>query len=62
MTNNSQMLWANSVQLQIGYERKISEHFAVQVEPFLRLPLKTEGMNQLNNYSTGLALQVSYGF
>ncbi|MFY7787192.1 MAG: hypothetical protein ACOVQA_04900, partial [Thermoflexibacteraceae bacterium] len=62
MTNNSQMLWANSVQLQIGYERKISEHFAVQVEPFLRLPLKTEGMNQLNNYSTGFALQVSYGF
>jgi hypothetical protein len=56
------MIWASAVQLQFGYERKLGEHFGIQVEPFLRLPLKTEGMNQLNNYSTGLALQMNYRF
>ena len=62
MSNSSEMIWASAVQLQFGYERKLGEHFGIQVEPFLRLPLKTEGMNQLNNYSTGLALQMNYRF
>jgi hypothetical protein len=47
-------------QFQIGYERNLGKHFSYQVEPFIRVAIKTETDNQFQVSATGLCVRMNY--
>jgi hypothetical protein len=48
--------------LSAGYDRVISRHFVVGVEPFLKVPFQGIGWTDINLYSTGAYLNLRYFF
>ncbi len=50
----------SNVNLSIGYERPLTSRFALQVEPFMKMPLKGVGLFKVNLFSTGAFLSLKY--
>ncbi len=48
--------------LSIGYERRISQQFFIQLEPFLKSPLDGVGEGKVNLVSTGAMFNLKYIF
>ncbi len=46
----------------VGLERQISTRFSLQVEPYLKTPLKNVGRGGVNLYSSGLLFSTKYSF
>ena len=46
----------------VGMERQISKRFSLQVEPYLKTPLKNVGRGGVNLYSSGLLFSTKYEF
>jgi hypothetical protein len=46
----------------VGLEREISKHFSIQVEPYLKTPLKNVGRGGVSLYSSGILFSTRYGF
>ncbi|MFN8432276.1 MAG: hypothetical protein U0V04_20010 [Spirosomataceae bacterium] len=50
---------ANSVaNISIGLQRKVSDKLSIQIEPFLKIPLKSIGFGNVKLYSAGLFFNV----
>ncbi|MFN8357324.1 MAG: hypothetical protein U0Y10_22900 [Spirosomataceae bacterium] len=52
----------STLNLSLGYERQLRRGFTVQLEPYLKLPLKGVGFAAVDIYSTGLLLSTKYQF
>ncbi len=48
--------------LSVGYERQLKKGFTVQIEPYLKLPIKGVGFAAVDIYSTGLLISGKYQF
>jgi hypothetical protein len=48
------------INFSAGYEYSLNNHWSVQVEPFVKLPITEIGWGQLNLYSTGLNFAFRY--
>lgn len=48
--------------LSVGYERQLQKGFTVQIEPYLKLPIKGVGFAAVDIYSTGLLISGKYQF
>jgi hypothetical protein len=46
----------------VGLERQISQRFSLQVEPYLKTPLKNVGRGGVNLYSSGVLFSTKYEF
>ena len=46
----------------VGLERQISKQFSLQVEPYLKTPLKSVGRGGVNLYSSGVLFSTKYEF
>ena len=46
----------------VGLERQISKRFSLQIEPYLKTPLKNVGRGGVNLYSSGLLFSTKYSF
>jgi hypothetical protein len=46
--------------ISVGVEKKLSNHFALQLEPIISIPLKTIGEGSVKLFSTSLQLGVKY--
>jgi hypothetical protein len=57
-TNNFIPLTA--LQFQIGYERNVGKHFSYQIEPFVRLALRSETDSQFQVSATGVCVRMNY--
>lgn len=42
----------------LGLERKVSKSISVQLEPFLKIPIKNIGFGNVKLYTTGLFLNI----
>ena len=47
--------------LSVGYETQLKYGFSVQVEPYLKAPLKGIGWGNVNMYSTGVFFSIKHG-
>ncbi|QHT66325.1 outer membrane beta-barrel protein [Rhodocytophaga rosea] len=50
------------INLSAGYERKISQRFSFQAEPFIKLPTAGVGYGRIKLLSTGLFMSMKYNF
>lgn len=50
----------SAINVSIGYERPISQRFSVQVEPFLKIPVRQIGYFNVHLLSTGAFLSLRY--
>lgn len=57
--NENRHYWS-IVNLSVGYERKLSERLAIQVEPYYKLPLKGIGEGGLKLKSAGVLIGLKY--
>ena len=48
--------------LSFGYERSLNNHWSVQAEPYLKVPLTGVGTGKVKLTSAGVFLGVKYGF
>jgi hypothetical protein len=48
--------------LSFGYERSLSNHWSLQAEPYLKLPLAGVGAGKVKLTSAGVFLGMKYGF
>lgn len=59
--DNSKYYWS-VLNFSVGFDRQISKHFSLQVEPYLKTPLKSVGRGGVNLYSSGLLFSTKYEF
>ena len=59
--DNSKYYWG-VLNFSVGFDRQISKHFSLQVEPYLKTPLKSVGRGGINLYSSGLLFSTKYEF
>lgn len=59
--DNSKYYWS-VMNFSVGFEKQISKHFSLQVEPYLKTPLKSVGRGGVNLYSSGLLFSTKYEF
>lgn len=52
----------STLNLSVGYERQLQKGFTVQIEPYLKLPIKGVGFAAVDIYSTGLLISGKYQF
>jgi hypothetical protein len=50
----------SSLNFSAGYERNIGNHFSIQAEPYLKLPVKKVGWGNINLGSYGMLFSVKY--
>ncbi len=53
--------WLSHTQVSLGYERKLTNHLNVGVEPFVKIPVQRVGFGKVNLYTAGVWLYVNYG-
>ncbi len=53
--------WLSHTQVSLGYERKLTNHLRIGVEPFVKIPTQKVGFGKVNLYTAGAWLYVSYG-
>ena len=61
-TGNSSSFYWSTLNLSAGIERKMTKHFTLQVEPFMKTPLMGVGRGLVNLYSSGLLFSTKYEF
>ena len=61
-TGNSSSFYWSTLNLSAGIERKMTKHFTLQVEPFMKTPLVGVGRGLVNLYSSGLLFSTKYEF
>lgn len=54
--------WLSTYNLSVGYERQLRRGFTIQVEPYLKMPLKGVGFGKVNIMSTGVYISAKYQF
>lgn len=59
---NENSHWFSILNLSIGYERRISQHIFLQLEPFLKAPMSGVGEGKVDLVSTGAFLNLKYQF
>jgi hypothetical protein len=52
----------SNLNVSVGYERQLNRRFSVQVEPFLKMPLRGIGAYKIRLVSTGVFMSVRYRF
>ncbi|AYB29710.1 porin family protein [Chryseolinea soli] len=52
--------WFSMLNISIGVQRRIGEHFFVQAEPFLKAPMSGVGEGKVNLVSTGVFFSLKY--
>jgi hypothetical protein len=52
--------WFSMLNISIGVQRRLGEHFFVQVEPFLKAPMSGVGEGKVNLVSTGVFFSLKY--
>lgn len=52
--------WFGVVNLSLGYERKLSQRFSLQVEPYLKVPLAGVGAGKVKLITTGTFFVLKY--
>ena len=61
-TGNSSSFYWSTLNISAGIERKMTKHFTLQVEPFMKTPLMGVGRGLVNLYSSGLLFSTKYEF
>ena len=59
---NENQHWLSVLNLQAGYERKLSSKISVNVQPYLKVPLTDIGYYKIRLQSLGLAVGASWSF
>ena len=59
--DNSKYYWS-VLNFSVGLERQISKHLSLQIEPYLKTPLKSVGRGGVNLYSSGVLFSTKYEF
>lgn len=54
--------WLSTYNLSVGYERQLKRGFTLQVEPYLKMPLKGVGFGNVHILSTGVYVSAKYQF
>ncbi len=60
--NDNSKYYFSVLNFSVGLERQISKRFSLQVEPYLKTPLKSVGRGGVNLYSSGLLFSTKYEF
>ena len=60
--NDNSKYYFSVLNFSIGLERQISKRFNLQVEPYLKTPLKSVGRGGVNLYSSGVLFSTKYEF
>lgn len=58
--DNQNKNWVGSIELSLGYNRKVSDHLSVQIAPYLQIPMTGIGEGKVNLYSGGLQFAVRF--
>ena len=59
--DNTKYYWS-VLNFSVGFDRQISKHFSLQIEPYLKTPLKSVGRGGVNLYSSGVLFSTKYEF
>ena len=59
--DNSKYYWS-VLNFSVGFDKQISKHFSLQIEPYLKTPLKSVGRGGVNLYSSGVLFSTKYEF
>lgn len=54
ITDNENKNWVGSMELSLGYSKKVSNNLSVQITPYLQIPLTGIGEGKVNLYSGGV--------
>lgn len=60
--NDNSNYYFSVLNFSVGLDRQISKHFSVQIEPYLKTPLKNVGRGGVNLYSSGILFSTKYQF
>ncbi len=60
--NDNSKYYFSVLNFSIGLERQISKRFSLQIEPYLKTPLKNVGRGGVSLYSSGLLFSTKYEF
>jgi hypothetical protein len=60
-SDNTKYYWS-VLNFSVGFEKQISKHLSLQIEPYLKTPLKGVGRGGVNLYSSGLLFSTKYEF
>ena len=60
--NDNSKYYFSVLNFSVGLERQISKHFNIQIEPYLKTPLKSVGRGGVNLYSSGVLFSTKYEF
>ncbi|SMO40799.1 hypothetical protein [Fodinibius sediminis] len=52
--------WLSNLQLSVGYRHRLNAGLSIQVEPFIKLPLKEVGWGNVKLYSIGSLVSLNY--
>ena len=61
-TGSSSSFYWSTINLSAGIERKMTKHLTLQVEPFLKTPIKGVGRGLINLYTSGILFSTKYEF
>jgi|GEM_PF-2037369 len=59
---NENQHWFSVLNLSLGYERRLGQHWGLQAEPYVKLPLGGVGAGKVRLASGGVFFGVKYGF
>jgi hypothetical protein len=59
---NENQHWFSVLNLSVGYERKLGQHWSLQAEPYVKIPLGGVGAGKVRLASGGIFLGLKYGF
>lgn len=62
IVNDGSTYFFSTLNFSLGVERRLSKNLFLQVEPFLKIPLKNIGRGGMSLYSSGLILSGKYEF
>jgi hypothetical protein len=60
-SDNTKYYWS-VFNFSVGFEKQITKHLSLQVEPYLKTPLKSVGRGGVNLFSSGLLFSTKYEF
>lgn len=60
--NDKSSFYWSTLNLSVGWEKQVSPHLSLQVEPYLKTPFKGVGRGLVNLYSSGILFSTKYEF
>ena len=60
--NDNSKYYFSVLNFSVGLEKQISKRFSLQIEPYLKTPLKNVGRGGVNLYSSGVLFSTKYEF